>query len=204
MADSLEEVHPPGRESELMGRNGHYPVSGPLSSLDAAGKQDRSGGQLPPFALGLVGVLVIVSCLGLGTIVTINLLSFQNSLHNPQTTVDDFYGALQSNRYQTAYDQLSSSYKNRLSASSFQAAFELSGTIKNYQVSNVQTQNSQASAVVKVALVKPDGGTPVDETKQVELVDEDGDWKIDRVDPTLTRVIWPWMVADVLCNMPMS
>ncbi|HLW00534.1 MAG TPA: hypothetical protein VKT82_17885 [Ktedonobacterales bacterium] len=182
------------QDSGTIGSNGYHAFSGPLSpvgapsTLRAPGKQSKQHTMLPVI-LAIIGVVVILSCLGVGAAVTVNLLSIQTSLNSPQATVDDFYSALHVKDYQTAYDQLSSGYQSRLTQSSFRATFELIGTIESYQVSNVQTQSSQASATVKVTLVAPDGGT-VNETKTVQLVQENGNWKINSVTPSLTRAIW--------------
>lgn len=182
---------------ETLGHNGHHPLSGPLGPLHSSallkkGEAGKPGGRrkLLPFVLGIVGVIVIVGCLGAGAVVTLNLLSLQNSLNSPQTTLDAFYSALHVGDYQTAYDQLSEGYQSRLKEDSFRATFELTGTLQSYQISKVQTQGDQASAAVKVVMVALDGGTTVEETKSVQLVQEDGTWKIDRVIPSLTRVIW--------------
>ena len=177
--------------SEDSGSNGYHSFSGPLSALGApsTAKASDKPHKTLPVILAIIGVVVILSCLGVGAAVMVNVLSVQNSLNSPQATVDDFYSALQVQNYQTAYDQLSSGYQSRLTQSSFRATFELIGTIENHQIGNVQTQNNQASAAVKVTLSTPDGGT-VNETKTVQLVQENGTWKINNVTPSLTRVIW--------------
>ena len=180
-----------GHTGEMPGHNGYHSFSGPLSAVGASSTLNTPGKQhkMLPIILAVIGVVVILSCLGAGAAVMVNLLSVQNSLNSPQSTVDDFYSALHVKDYQTAYDQLSSGYQSRLTQSSFRATFELIGTIESYQIGTVQTQNSQASAVVKVTLAKPDGGT-VNETKDVQLVQENGNWKINNVAPSLTRTIW--------------
>ncbi|HEY7350052.1 MAG TPA: NTF2-like N-terminal transpeptidase domain-containing protein [Ktedonobacterales bacterium] len=189
----------PQRRHELSGRAARrHPYSGPLSPMGVpaklqgsdSGKQGKRR-KLLPLVLAIVGGIVIVSCLGLGGVITVNLLSIQSALNSPQATLDTFYSALHTGDYGTAYDQLSSSYQSRLTEESFRATFELIGTIDSYQISNLRTQNNQATAAIKVTLVKQGGGTAVDETKSVQLVLEDGKWKINRVDPSLTRSIWP-------------
>jgi hypothetical protein len=183
--ETLEELEP-------LGHNGYHPLSGPLAPLGASSKNGRLPGEqrkrrgMLPYILGAVGVIVIVGCLGVGAVVTLNLVSLQGSLNSPQTTLDDFYSALHVNDYDTAYHQLSSGFQGRMTPSSFRAAFELIGTIQSYQITDLDAQSNQAQATVKVQLVKPDGGTTVDETKNVQLVVENGNWKIDRVAPGLT------------------
>jgi hypothetical protein len=119
--------------------------------------------------------------------VTLNLFSLQNNLNSPQTTLDAFYSALHVHDYQTAYDQLSSGYQHRLTQDSFRASFELTGTLDSYQISNLQTQSDQASATVKVTVINSGAGMTVDETKSVQLVLEGENWKINRVNPSLTN-----------------
>ncbi len=189
LEETLEELEP-------LGHNGYHPLSGPLAPLSASslnGQHPRKRRGPLPYVLGVVGVIVILGCLGVGGVVTLNLLSLQSSLNSPQTTLDDFYSALHINDYQSAYNQLSSGFQGRMTQSSFRAAFELIGTLESYQITDLDTQNNQATATVKVLLVKPDGGTTVDETKNVQLVMEHSNWKIDRVDPGLTRThLGPW------------
>lgn len=196
-AESFEGLPPPHSPHEAIGRNGRHPLSGPLAPLGVASatKLDRlaqPGGRRTwlPLVLGTVGLIVILGCLGVGAVITLNLLSLQNSLNSPQTTVDAFYSALHTANYQTAYAQLSSDYQGHLTYPSFRATFELTGSVASYQISNLQTQGNQASAVVKVMLAKPDSST-VEETKTVQLVLENGNWKINRVAPNLARAIWP-------------
>jgi hypothetical protein len=208
------EDEPAQHQPEPIARNGHHPFSGPLAPLRAprGGDVDTHGrrDKLLPLILGAVGIIVILGCLGAGAVITVNLLSLQNALNSPQTTLDDFYSALHTSDYQSAYDQLSNSYQQRLTFPSFRATFELIGTIASYQVSNLQTQSDQASASVQVTLVSPDGGMTLDETRQVQLVLENGSWKVNRVSPNLASAIWPAGQptlaldgADALCNMPM-
>lgn len=195
-AESLEGLPPLRSPHEAIGRNGRHPLSGPLAPLGVASatkldKLSRQGGRRTwlPFVLGTVGLIVILGCLGVGAVITLNLLSLQNSLNSPQPTVDAFYSALHTANYQAAYNQLSSNYQSHLTYPAFRAEFELTGTVASYQIGNLQTQNNQASAVVKVTLAKPDGST-IDEPKTVQLVLENGNWKINRVDPSLARSLW--------------
>jgi hypothetical protein len=196
-AESLAGLPPPQTSHETIGRNGRHPLSGPLAPLGVASaskldKLGRQGGRRTwlPFVLGTVGLIVILGCLGVGAVITLNLLSLQNSLNSPQPTVDAFYSALHTANYQAAYNQLSSNYQSHLTYPAFRAEFELTGSVASYQISGLQTQSNQASAAVKVTLARPDKST-VQETKTVQLVLENGNWKINRVDPSLARAIWP-------------
>lgn len=197
-AASSEEEETSRDHWEMLGSNGHRPLSGSLaSSLSAAaalkGKNAaNTSGQKKtlPVVLGVVSVVFIVGCLGIGALVTVRLLSLQSSLNSPQNTLDTFYSALHVSDYKTAYNQLSSDLQKRYTFPSFQATFELTGTLESYQISNLQTQNDQASATVKVTVAKGDAGTTVDEVKSVQLVQEDGDWKINRVNPSMSIILW--------------
>ncbi len=194
--EALEGDAAPQDQIEVIGRNGYHAFSGPLSPLGAPStlKEGGSGPQgrrhkLLPIILAIIGVVVILSCLGMGTALTVNLLSVQSGLNSPQATLDGFYSALHIQDYQTAYNQLSSSYQKRISQSSFRAAFELMGTIDSYQIGSIQTQNNLASGTVQVTLDTPGGGT-VHETKSVQLIQENGVWKINNISPGLSRAIW--------------
>jgi hypothetical protein len=177
---------------EVIGRNGHHRFSGPLGPLPGAlalreyiAPQQGRQRKLLPLALGLVGLVVILSCLGLGAVVAVNLLSLQSSLNSPQTTLDDFESALHDGDYQTAYNQLSSRYQQQLGYQTFRSDYStldvLHGPIQSYQISNLQVQSDTATATVKLVRGMQANRT-VKETQVVQLLLEDGSWKIDHID----------------------
>jgi hypothetical protein len=171
-------------------RNGHHQSSGPLKPLQVnKASTDREVQQskhhkLLPYILGAVGVIVILTCLSLGAVASFNLLSFQSSLNSPQTTVSDFYSALHTGDFQSAYNQLSSNYQRTLSYAAFQAKYStldaLNGPIQSYQIGNVPTKGDNASATVKVVR-QMQTGKAVQQTQTVQLIVENSAWKIDQI-----------------------
>ncbi len=176
--------------STALRRNGHHQSSGPLrplpvnkASTDTDVPQSKRH-KLLPYILGAVGVIVILTCLSLGAVASFNLLSFQSSLNSPQTTLSNFYSALHTGDFQSAYNQLSSSYQQNLSYEAFQAKYStldaLNGPIQNYQIGNVSTNGDSASATVKVVR-QMQVGKAVQQTQTVQLIVENSAWKIDQI-----------------------
>lgn len=174
----------------LMGRNGHHHPSGPLTPLQAntastgTGSQQGKRQKFLPYILGAVGVIVILSCLSLGAVASFSLLSFQSSLNSPQTTLSDFYSALHTGNFQSAYNQLSSNYQHAMSYDTFQAKYStldaLNGPIQSYQIGNVSTQGNSASASIKVVR-QMQTGKAVQQTQTVQLIVENSAWKIGQI-----------------------
>ncbi len=172
--------------------NGHQQRFGHLRPLQTAavvkGKTLTQGKRhrLLPFILGAIGAIVILSCLGIGAVVTVNLLSFQSSLNGPQTTLNDFYSALHTGDYHSAYDQLSSRYQHTLSYDTFQAKYaaldSLNGPLESHQVTSVQAQSATATATIKLVR-RMQSGSIINELQTAQLIVEDGAWKIDQISP---------------------
>ena len=129
-------------------------------------------------------MVVILSCLGIGAVATFSLLSFQSSLNGPQTTLSDFYSALHTSDYRSAYSQLSNNYQHAMSYDTFQAKYStldaLNGPIQSYQIGNVSTQGNSASATIKVVR-QMQTGRAVQQTQTVQLIVENSAWKIDQI-----------------------
>jgi len=165
---------------------------GPLTPLRTAtalkGKPHAQGNRrrLLPFLMGAISAVVILSCLSAGAIITVNLLSFQNSLNGPQTTLNDFYSALHSNDYQSAYDQLSSRYQHALSYNAFQAKYAaldvLNGSIESHQITAIQSQSDNATASIELVR-QMQSGNSIHEHQTVQLIVEESNWKIDQISP---------------------
>ncbi len=182
--------HQSQTDPTFIGQNGHQRSSGLLTSLRTAapakgtpaqqGKQPR----FLPIIMGTVGVLFIISCLGIGAAITINLLSFQGSLNGPQTTINDFYSALHTSNYHSAYNQLSLRYQQALDYNAFQAKYSaldaLHGPIQSHQISNIQTQSKSAIATVKLVR-SVQTKTAETEIQTVQLIVENSSWKIDNI-----------------------
>lgn len=176
--------------SATIGRNGQHHPSGPLTPLQVnkaspeAGPQQGKRHKLLPYILGAVGVIVILSCLGLGAIASFSLFSFQSSLNSPQTTLSDFYNALQTGNYPSAYNQLSGDCQHSMTYDQFQASYTLrdesNGPIQRYQIGAISTQGNSASATVNVVR-QMQTGKAVQQTQTVQLIVENSAWKIDHI-----------------------
>jgi hypothetical protein len=172
------------------GRNGHQHFASSLASSRPGAKAQR---RIPsqynkyqrwlPLVLGLVGLLFILTCLGIGAVTALNLLPLQSSLSSPETALDGFYSALRTGNYQSAYSQLSSHYQQQVG---YETGFEnkwgfLQGDpIQSYQISGLQTQSQSASATVQVVRGMQ-GVTPENQIHKVALIVEGSDWKIDNI-----------------------
>lgn len=185
--DVAEPLLPPA----TLRRSGHLHPSGPLRPLPvnkaSTGTEAQQGKRhkLLPYILGAVGVIVILTCLSLGAVASFSLFSFQSSLNSPQTTVSDFYSALHTGDFQSAYNQLSSNYQQRLGGyEAFQSKYStldaLNGPIQSYQPGNVSTKGDSASATVKVVR-QMQTGKAVQQTQTVQLIVENSAWKIDHI-----------------------
>ena len=176
--------------SATIGRNGQHHPSGPLTPLQVnktspeAGPQQSKRHKLLPYILGAVGVIVILSCLGLGAIASFSLFSFQSSLNSPETSISDFYNALQTGNYTSAYNQLSSDCQHNMTYDQFQASYTLrnesNGPIQRYQIGPISTQGNSASATVNVVR-QMQTGKAVQQTQTVQLSVENSAWKIDHI-----------------------
>lgn len=185
-----DDVAEPQLPPATLRRSGHLHPSGPLRPLPvnkaSTGTEAQQGKRhkLLPYILGAVGVIVILTCLSLGAVASFSLFSFQSSLNSPQTTVSDFYSALHTGDFQSAYNQLSSNYQHTLSYEAFQAKYStldaLSGPIQTYQIGNVPTKGDSASATVKVVR-QMQTGKAVQQTQTVQLIVENSAWKIDQI-----------------------
>ncbi len=168
----------------------HQHLASPLASSRPGAKSQR---RIPsqynkyqrwlPLVLGLIGLLFILTCLGVGAVAALNLFSLQSTLSSPETALDDFYSALRTGNYQSAYSQLSTRYQQQVGQETGfinKWGFLQGDPIQSYQISSLQTQSQSASATVQVVRGMQ-GETPENQIHKVALIVEGSDWKIDNI-----------------------
>ncbi|HEU4783169.1 MAG TPA: hypothetical protein VFS83_07515, partial [Ktedonobacterales bacterium] len=109
---------------------------------------------------------------------------FRNQLNDPSQTALDFYSALHQQDYTRAYDFFSDDAKGRLSQSAFTVQFSaydsVSGIVESYTTEgNASVQGS--AAVVTVDVVRR-GNTSQAQVQTIHLVNQNGNWTIDRIE----------------------
>lgn len=107
-----------------------------------------------------------------------------NQLSDPRETALDFYSALHQQDYNRAYSFFSDGAKAQLSQASFDNQFSaydsVGGIVESYAVEgNPNTQGT--TAVVTVDVVRR-GNTSQAQVQTLHLVNQNGSWKIDRIE----------------------
>jgi hypothetical protein len=119
------------------------------------------------FLIALSGVAAVT--VGVGTVVFVN-----NAISTPEKTISNFLEAVKRRDGQTAYEQLSSRLQSQINEQQYISNTNLvGGFIGSYNISNIQENDSTATASVSfTALI-------ITANYSVELVKENGVWKID-------------------------
>jgi hypothetical protein len=119
------------------------------------------------FLIAIGGAAAVT--VGVGTVVYV-----KNAISTPEKTISNFLEAVKRRDGQTAYEQLSSRLQSQINEQQYISNINLvGGFIGSYNISNVQESDSNATASVSfTALI-------VTANYTVELVKENGVWKID-------------------------
>ena len=125
--------------------------------------------RLSPLALIVLLVLVAV-----GAYVYLNRST-------PEKTLTTYYGALIRGDYQTAYDQLSTASKGKITEPAFVQFWQALGGVKAWSTTSLLEQGSTATAALTLTL-----GNGQTRPATIALVDENGVWKIEN--ETISRV----------------
>jgi zinc-ribbon domain len=133
-----------------------------LPTAPRAQRPKRRRGYL--IALALVVLLVLVA---VGAYVYLNRST-------PEKTLTTYYGALISGDYQTAYDQLSTASKGKITEPAFVQFWQALGGVKAWSTTSLQEQGSTATAALTLTL-----GNGQTRPATIALVDENGVWKIE-------------------------
>jgi zinc ribbon protein len=133
-----------------------------LPTAPPAQRPKRRRGYLIALALIVLLVLVVV-----GAYVYLNRST-------PEKTLTTYYGALISGDYQTAYDQLSTASKGKITEPAFVQFWQALGGVKAWSTTSLQEQGSTATAALTLTL-----GNGQTRPATIALVDENGVWKIE-------------------------
>jgi zinc-ribbon domain len=115
-------------------------------------------------ALALIVLLVLVA---VGAYVYLNRST-------PEKTLTTYYGALIRGDYQTAYDQLSTATKGKITEPAFVLFWQALGGVKAWSTTSLQEQGSTATAALTLTL-----GNGQTRPATIPLVNENGVWKIE-------------------------
>ena len=148
---------PPGVPS-----SGEIASSSELPTAPRAQRPKRRRGYF--IALALIVLLVLVA---VGAYVYLNRST-------PEKTLTTYYGALISGDYQTAYDQLSTASKGKITEPAFVQFWQALGGVKAWSTTSLQEQGSTATAALTLTL-----GNGQTRPATIALINENGVWKIE-------------------------
>jgi hypothetical protein len=92
----------------------------------------------------------------------------------PEKTLTTYYGALISGDYQTAYDQLSTASKGKITEPAFVQFWQALGGVKAWSTTSLLEQGSTATAALTLTL-----GNGQTRPATIALINENGVWKIE-------------------------
>ncbi len=137
----------------------------PASELPTAPSTQRPKRRRGYFiALALIVLLVLVA---VGAYVYLNRST-------PEKTLTTYYGALISGDYQTAYDQLSTASKGKITEPAFVQFWQALGGVKAWSTTSLLEQGSTATAALTLTL-----GNGQTRPATIALINENGVWKIE-------------------------
>ncbi len=141
------------------------PPGVPASELPTAPSTQRPKRRRGYFiALALIVLLVLVA---VGAYVYLNRST-------PEKTLTTYYGALISGDYQTAYDQLSTASKGKITEPAFVQFWQGLGGVKAWSTTSLLEQGSTATAALTLTL-----GNGQTRPATIVLINENGVWKIE-------------------------
>ncbi len=131
-----------------------------------------------------LAVALLLACAISAAVAVASGVWFRNQLSDPSQTALDFYSALHQQDYARAYGFFSDGARTSLSQSAFAAQFSaydsISGIVESYTTEgNATVQGS--TAVVTVDVVRR-GNTSQAQVQTIHLVNQNGSWKIDRIE----------------------
>jgi hypothetical protein len=175
--------HSPGQyPSHLHSRAEHHSDTRPLSESQSQAASQQSmltqqalytgvkvAGHVSrrAFLIALGGAAAVT--VGVGTVVYV-----KNAISTPEKTISTFLEAVKRRDGQTAYEQLSSRLQSQINEQQYISSINLvGGFIGSYNISNIQENNTTATASVSFTAII------ITANYSVELVKENGVWKID-------------------------
>lgn len=172
---------------------GRYLLDPRVRALPRSGSRwlipPREGGQgrattLPLLILTVLGAVALVGCVATAAAVVASGMWLQGALHDPSTTVQSFYGALQQRDYARAYTYFTTSAQARLTETQFESTYgtfdQIDGTVAAYTISSVRMGANGDTANVLVGVARQDKPDVV-QVQTLLLVRENGDWHIESI-----------------------
>lgn len=131
-----------------------------------------------------IAVALLLACAISAAVAVASGVWFHNQLNDPSQTALDFYSALHQQDYARAYGFFSDDAKARLSQSAFAAQFSAYDSVGGI-VESYTTEGSAAvqgsTAVVTVDVVRR-SNTSQAQVQTIHLVNQNGNWTIDRIE----------------------
>lgn len=148
--------------------------SRPNSLQSGAASQALSGGVKVAGHISRRALLIALGGAAAVATVGASIVYVNNAISTPQKTISNYLEALKRRDGKAAYEQLSSRFQRQVNEQQYISAANFAGGfIGSYTISNVQENDSTATAMVSVtALILTANYT-------VQLMKENGVWKID-------------------------
>ena len=165
-------------------------VSARMRKLSASNSRNPS--PVPPkkrpallrVILATAALVLLLTCGISAAVAVASGVWFHNQLNDPSQTALDFYSALHQQDYKRAYSFFSDGARAHLSQAVFTTQFSaydsVSGIVESYTTEgNANVQGS--TAVVTVDVVRR-GNSSQAQVQTIHLVNQNGGWKIDRIE----------------------
>lgn len=171
------------RRKELSERGDVSAVMRELSASGASHRRPDNTWKRPRplvLALAAVGVLGVIVCVFLVGLTLAGSIWVQNSLGDSSSTVTNYYSDLKVQDYASAYAYFSNSAKAALPESSFASTFSgydrINGSLQSFDITQtVAAPNGEETVTVDVIRR---GATDVAEIEVLQMVKENGNWRI--------------------------
>lgn len=135
--------------------------------------------------IAVVAMMILLIAAAIAAIAVSSGFWVQTSLSSPSTTAENFYAAVHQADYQSAYSELSTSARNSLSESKFEATMRatdlISGGVVSYAI--VSSTTSGSTATVTVDVVRS-GDTTTAAVFVLTMTQEQQAWRISTVRQT--------------------
>jgi hypothetical protein len=135
--------------------------------------------------LGIIGGLVVLSCIACGTLFALGIGFFAKTAGAPTSVVDQYYNAIENQKYDTAYSYLDpnliASNGQPLTQQEYTTAAQAQdtnkGTVSSFSIRNISLNNGITSLIVSVKRID----APAYDV-HLQLRQEGSDWKITSYD----------------------
>jgi hypothetical protein len=165
-----------GRRRELAGR---VPLDPRQRMLAPRGGEARS--PLAVLLLALLGAVALVVCAALAVGVVLGSSWLQGALHDPSSTAQSFFSAVQTRDYDQAYTLLSQSARSHQSEVAFESQFTgydtIEGPVTDYSLSSPTYSKDGATATISVTVHRK-GSASAAQYLTLALVKDGDTWRI--------------------------